>query len=158
MNLHDVSHLSRHSTFTTCTSLRHSFNTFLLTRSLRLYWSDIDLFSMSSTPLQRRRASPPPAGPLSGPSGVPLDARSDARDRDAWDKDIKGKESDADARLRNKLDGPVNASTLPFGGRKLSRAGTVGGLRRREWILLSTVCVIACFVRLWNLSWPTSVV
>ena len=32
------------------------------------------------------------------------------------------------------------------------------GLRRREWIILGLVTLLGSFVRLYRLSWPTSVV
>lgn len=67
-------------------------------------------------------------------------------------------ESDADAKLRNKDDGPVSTSTSFTMRRRGERVGGRLGLRRREWILLGAVTVVACFVRLWNLAWPTSVV
>ena len=64
------------------------------------------------------------------------------------------KESDADTRLRDRGSSP---SVQPFGGRR--RVGKVDlGLRRREWIILGLVTLLGSFVRLYRLSWPTSVV
>ncbi len=60
-------------------------------------------------------------------------------------------EADADAKLRDR-------APEPFGGRRGARAGAMLGLRRREWIILGAVCVVASFVRLWNLAHPSSVV
>lgn len=119
---------------------------------------------MSSTPvLQRRnRQTTPPTssggGPLSAPSNIPADARIDARDILASSPaDPSRPEADADAKLRLKDEGPVVATA--FGGRRgQGRAGAIGGLRRREWIMLAVVCCIASFVRLWNLAYPDSVV
>jgi dolichyl-phosphate-mannose-protein mannosyltransferase len=70
------------------------------------------------------------------------------------------KESDADARLRERELNPANwpkrEEQLAFGGRR--RAGTSGKLRKREWYILGVVCVLAGFVRLWKLHHPSSVV
>ncbi|BEJ13148.1 hypothetical protein CspHIS471_0303220 [Cutaneotrichosporon sp. HIS471] len=64
-------------------------------------------------------------------------------------------ESDADTKLRLR-DQPQPG--VAFGGRRGVRAGAMLGLRRREWIILGAVCVVASFVRLWNLAHPSSVV
>ncbi|EKC98887.1 hypothetical protein A1Q2_06858 [Trichosporon asahii var. asahii CBS 8904] len=100
----------------------------------------------SQHPLTRRggrgtpdESTPPPYNPPSSSSGP-------------------RPESDADAKLRNKDDGPVSTSTSFSMRRRGDRAGGKLGLRRREWILLGAVTIVACFVRLWNLGWPTSVV
>ena len=65
------------------------------------------------------------------------------------------KESDADMRLRER-----DASTWPskpaFGGRKMGK--TELGLRKREWVILSGVCLLAAGVRLYRLDYPHSVV
>lgn len=73
---------------------------------------------------------------------------------------IAPKESDADARLRDR---DQNPSTWPrkdesqaFGGRR--RVGGSGRLRKREWYILGVVCAIATVVRLWKISHPSSVV
>lgn len=70
------------------------------------------------------------------------------------------KESDADARLRERELDPANwpkrEEQLAFGGRR--RIGTSGKLRKREWYILGVVCVVAAFVRLWKLHHPSSVV
>ena len=70
------------------------------------------------------------------------------------------KESDADARLRERELNPANwpkrEEQAAFGGRR--RIGTSGKLRKREWYILGMVCVLAGFVRLWKLHHPTSVV
>lgn len=116
-----------------------------------------------SAPQQRRgRQSPPPTlatstghGPLSGPSTLPASARAEVPH--ASSTSSTRPESDADAKLRLR-DGPGIASPVPFGGRRGGRAGAMLGLRRREWIILGAVTVVACFVRLWNLAHPTSVV
>lgn len=64
-------------------------------------------------------------------------------------------EADADARLRDRDDSPTVQPA--FGGKR--RVGKVDlGLRRREWVIVSVVCLIGAFVRLHHLSWPTSVV
>ncbi|KAL7419119.1 Dolichyl-phosphate-mannose--protein mannosyltransferase 1 [Cryptotrichosporon argae] len=72
---------------------------------------------------------------------------------------------DADADLKLHDRGVRDARAVPsapaFGGptaRRGTRAGTTGGLRRREWAILGVICVIASFVRLWNLASPSSVV
>ena len=69
------------------------------------------------------------------------------------------KDADADTRLRDRglYPPPSNVDTAAFGGRR--RAGKVDlGMRRREWIILGAVCVLGAFIRLWRLSYPTSVV
>lgn len=116
-----------------------------------------------SAPQQRRTRNTPlsAAHSLSGPSSLPAGARADAAVSpiSATGHVSSGsgsslRESDADARLRHKEDGPA------FGGRRGSntRAGALLGLRKREWVILSAVCIIASFVRLWDLATPTSVV
>ncbi|KAL1409751.1 Dolichyl-phosphate-mannose--protein mannosyltransferase 1 [Vanrija albida] len=111
-----------------------------------------------SAPQQRRRpASPPGAASLSGTS-TPSDSKPKGHANGKSSSGNAREEADADARLRNKDDGPVSAA---FGGPRLrgaGRAGAIAGLRRREWILVGAICVIASFVRLWNLAHPTSVV
>jgi dolichyl-phosphate-mannose-protein mannosyltransferase len=82
-----------------------------------------------SAPQQRR--------PLSGPAPAPAPKQ----------------DADADAKLRDR-----HERQEAFGGRKGARAGALLGLRRREWIILGAVCVVASFVRLWNLAHPSSVV
>ncbi|KAK4685410.1 hypothetical protein P7C73_g4741, partial [Tremellales sp. Uapishka_1] len=65
-------------------------------------------------------------------------------------------ESDADMKLRSRDSQP----NIAFGGpaRKGRRAGTTGGLRKREWWILLAVVVVALFVRTWRLDNPSSVV
>jgi len=70
-------------------------------------------------------------------------------------------ESDADVKLRERelSTWPRNAGGPAFGGkRKGSRAGSVAGLKRREWILLSGICILATGVRFHHISYPSSVV
>lgn len=115
-----------------------------------------------SAPQQRRRpASPPGAASLSGTS-TPTDSKPKGHANGKSSSGNAREEADADARLRHKEDGPVGAaSATAFGGprhRGAGRAGAIGGLRRREWILVGGICIIASFVRLWNLAHPTSVV
>ncbi|KAI9631780.1 putative Dolichyl-phosphate-mannose--protein mannosyltransferase 2 [Dioszegia hungarica] len=73
---------------------------------------------------------------------------------------IPPKESDADARLRDRdLDRsswPTKNEIPAMGGRR--RVGGSGRLRKREWYILGAVCCVAAVVRLWKLSHPSSVV
>lgn len=68
-------------------------------------------------------------------------------------------ESDADARLRERSYTPTPDA---FGGQRRGkgpRAGAgVGGLKRREWLILGVITGVGGFVRLYKLGWPTSVV
>lgn len=96
---------------------------------------------MSLSAPQQRRA------PLSGPSSVPVARSGRGPSPDS--------EADADAKLRRE---PREPRADAFGGRRGARAGARLGLRRREWIILGAVCVVASFVRLWNLAHPSSVV
>ncbi|ORX40287.1 putative Dolichyl-phosphate-mannose--protein mannosyltransferase 2 [Kockovaella imperatae] len=68
------------------------------------------------------------------------------------------KESDADTKLRDRdLYPPPTVDVASFGGRR--RVGKVDlGLKRREWVILAIVSVLGAFIRLWRLSYPTSVV
>lgn len=118
------------------------------------------IMSLSAPQQRRGRVSPPPGtGPLSGPSNLPPSARGDAPRLAATPTPSSRLESDADAKLRLRGEGSgVSPTSAAFGGRRGARAGAMLGLRRREWIILGAVCVVACFVRLWNLAHPSSVV
>jgi dolichyl-phosphate-mannose-protein mannosyltransferase len=66
-------------------------------------------------------------------------------------------ESEADTRLRDRDGSPPRA----FGGKRRNsslRAGTIGGLKRREWWILGVITALGVLVRFWNISWPDSVV
>jgi hypothetical protein len=66
-------------------------------------------------------------------------------------------ESEADTRLRDRDGSPPKA----FGGKRRNsslRAGTIGGLKKREWWILSAITVLGVVVRFWNISYPDSVV
>lgn len=71
------------------------------------------------------------------------------------------KESDADARLRDRdmkpSSWPRKEEVQALGGRRRIGGGS-GKLRKREWYILGIVCAIATVVRLWKLSHPSSVV
>jgi hypothetical protein len=66
-------------------------------------------------------------------------------------------ESEADTRLRDRDGSPPKA----FGGKRRNsnlRAGTIGGLKKREWYILGGITTLGALVRFWNISWPDSVV
>lgn len=75
-------------------------------------------------------------------------------------------ESDADTRLRDR--GDISPPRKPMyssggaGGMKRRgsnmRAGTIGGLRKREWWILGAITLLGTGVRFYRLGWPTSVV
>lgn len=103
--------------------------------------------SLSPPPTNRIQTQPSLAAPLASTatSHHTLTSRS---------SNPNLKESDADARLRDRGNSPSGPA---FGGRR--RIGRVDlGLRRREWIILGVVTLLGSFVRLHKLSWPTSVV
>jgi hypothetical protein len=73
-------------------------------------------------------------------------------------KEKEIKESEADARLRDRgIDPETWPSKVAFGGKRRV-GGSTGKLRRREWIVLGVICLVGAGVRLWRLWQPSSVV
>ena len=78
-------------------------------------------------------------------------------DENAFRRSTTPKESEADAKLRDRDLYPPPSEVAAFGGRR--RMGKVDlGLRKREWVILGVVSVLGAFIRLWKLGYPTSVV
>jgi hypothetical protein len=117
--------------------------------------------------------SPPPGGiptrrgpthKLSNPSlSAPQQSGFTASYTPTRDRDEKprSKESLADTRLHERGHGPiksVSTSGPAFGGPRRGSMRGEGKLRRREWLILAGVMVVAAGVRLWRLWQPTSVV
>ncbi|GFZ45426.1 hypothetical protein JCM24511_03152 [Saitozyma sp. JCM 24511] len=112
--------------------------------------------------------SPPPGGTtrrgpthkLSNPSlSAPQASTFTASYVPNRDEKPRGKESLADTRLHERDHGPIKSTSGPaFGGPRRGSMRGEGKLRRREWLILGGVMVVAAGVRLWRLWQPTSVV
>jgi hypothetical protein len=70
-------------------------------------------------------------------------------------------ESDADTRLRTRDISPPTLNRKGSGMKRRNsnlRAGTIGGLKKREWWILAVITVLGTCVRFYRLGWPDSVV
>lgn len=75
-------------------------------------------------------------------------------------------EADADLKLRNRSPSPSRLKEQYHGSfgsgpgkrTRTARAGTVVGLRKREWWILGVVSALGLVVRFWKLGYPDSVV